>query len=146
MRIRSTWVWAAALLLILPYGVAAAQAQEQRASTSGTKPANRKLTARTAARSATDRNHQAAPCARGTWKDDPVCFGEGEPNALPTPSTNSVRSNSHSNELSIKPTANLNSRTPSPGGGMYHSGVTYQSNGNIGSSGYEGGMKVDLPF
>jgi len=28
----------------------------------------------------------APPCARGRWKDDPVCFGADDPSALPTPS------------------------------------------------------------
>jgi len=89
---------------------------------------------------------QAAPCARGTWKDDPVCFGEDEKDALPTPSAGSVTSDRPSNAPSIAPTAAINPRPSGPGGGVYQSGVVYQSNGNAVTSNYGGGVKLQLPF
>jgi hypothetical protein len=92
-----------------------------------------------------DSNGDAAPCPRGTWKDDPVCSGEGAPDALPTPSAGSATSSvGPSNGPTIKPTANINSR---PGGpGQYQAGVIYQSNGNVVTSNYGGGIKMELPF
>jgi hypothetical protein len=30
------------------------------------------------------------PCARARWKDDPVCFGENDPSALPVPSARAL--------------------------------------------------------
>jgi hypothetical protein len=92
-----------------------------------------------------DSNGDAAPCSRGTWKVDPVCFGEGAPATLPTPSASSATpSVGPSNGPTIKPTANINSR---PGGpGPYQAGVIYQSNGNAVTSNYGGGIKMELPF
>ncbi len=86
-----------------------------------------------------------APCPRGTWKDDPVCFGEGAPDTLPTPSANSAANNTaSSNGPTIKPTANINPRPVGPG--PYQGGVVYQSNGNAVTSNYGGGVKMELPF
>jgi hypothetical protein len=81
-----------------------------------------------------------APCARGTWKDDPVCFGEGDRNTLPTPSASSAESNGGAkNDASVKPMVNINSRTSAPG-------AVYQSNGNSLTSDFGGGVSLHLPF
>jgi hypothetical protein len=87
---------------------------------------------------------ERAPCPRGTWKDDPVCFGESDQDALPIPSAHSVEHSNPSPEPTVKPTANLNSRPTGPG--PYQAGVVYQSNGNAVTSNYGGGVSVQLPF
>jgi hypothetical protein len=97
-------------------------------------------TAQTADRMASE----AAPCARGAWKDDPVCFGEGAADALPTPSGKSDKVDGAATEASIKPTANINPRPSGPG--PYQAGVVYQSNGNAVTSNVGGGVSLQLPF
>jgi hypothetical protein len=73
----------------------------------------------------------AAPCARGTYKDDPVCFGERDRDILPTPSAGAVQGHAPAPDgPSVKPTANINPRPASPGGVVYQSHIIYQSNGN----------------
>lgn len=128
--------------LTLACGAAAAQSGEPAPKLSA-KAAHEKRTppGKAEKNAATD----PAPCARGTWKDDPVCFGEGEKDALPTPSANSVSAGA-SSDATVKPTATLNPRPPGPGGGVYQPGVVYQSNGNAVTSNYGGGVKLDLPF
>jgi hypothetical protein len=80
-----------------------------------------------------------APCARGTWKDDPVYFGEGDRNTLPTPSASSAESGGAKNDAGVKPMVNINSRTSAPG-------AVYQSNGNSLTSDFGGGVSLHLPF
>ena len=87
---------------------------------------------------------ESAPCPRGTWKDDPVCFGEGEKDGLPLPSASSIQHSNPPKELTVNPTANLNPRPNSPG--PYQAGVVYQPNGNAVTSSYGGGVSVQLPF
>ncbi len=140
MGLRKLLVQVAALTLTC--GVAAAQSDEPTPKLSA-KTAHAKRTA--PGKSEKNEAAEAAPCPRGTWKDDPVCFGEGEKDALPTPSVSSVSSGAPSG-ASIKPTATLNPRPPGPGGGVYQPGVIYQSNGNAVTSNYGGGVKLDLPF
>ncbi len=140
MGLRNLLIWLAALTLTC--GVAAAQS-DQPAPKLSAKPAHARRTGpATADKTAPS---ETAPCARGTWKDDPVCFGEGEKDALPTPSAGSVTAGAPG-EASIKPTATLNPRPTSPGGGVYQPGVVYQSNGSAVTSNYGGGVKLDLPF
>lgn len=88
--------------------------------------------------------HEQAPCPRGTWKDDPVCFGEGEQGAVPVPSSGSVASAAPSSEPTIKPSTNINPRPSGPG--PYQAGVVYQPNGNPVTSNYGGSVSVQLPF
>ncbi len=98
----------------------------------------------TKAHSKREAKPEAAPCPRGTWKDDPVCFGEGGQDALPLPSAGSAQHSSPPNDVAIKPTANVNPRPTGPG--PYQAGVVYQSNGNAVTSNYGGGVSVQLPF
>jgi hypothetical protein len=63
----------------------------------------------------------ALPCARAGWKDDPVCFGENDPDALPVPSAQSgaaVKSDpKHAQDMSITPKATaVGSDRPNLGG------------------------------
>lgn len=97
-------------------------------------------------RAAAPEARQAAPCPRGTWKDDPVCFGEDDKDGLPTPSANSAPSEHRAPEATIKPTAAINPRPAGPGGSVYQSGIVYQSNGNAVTSNYGGGVTLQLPF
>lgn len=89
---------------------------------------------------------EPAPCPRATWKDDPVCFGEGDRDALPVPSATSIQHERTADGIEIKPTAKLNPRPTGPGGGAYQSENTYQSNGNSVTSTYGGGLSLHLPF
>jgi hypothetical protein len=136
MKIRSIWMSVGASFLVCAASVAYCQEKLKPTPTAKN---------RVHAATATDPKTGPAPCPRGTWKDDPVCYGEGAPDALPTPSANSTApSSAPSNGPTIKPTANLN---PRPGGpGPYQAGVIYQSNGNAVTSNYGGGIKMELPF
>ncbi len=81
-----------------------------------------------------------APCPRGKWKDDPVCFGEDDPNALPTPSaTSAERTVGSKTDVTIKPSVNLNSRLTGPG-------VIYKHDGTAVTSDFGGGVGLHLPF
>jgi hypothetical protein len=87
---------------------------------------------------------EALPCPRAAYKDDPVCFGEGDKDALPLPSGPAAAQERPADGLRVKPTANLNGR-PS-GFGPYQAGVVYQSNGNAVTNNFGGGMKVEMSF
>jgi hypothetical protein len=58
------------------------------------------------------------PCPRAQWKNDPVCFGENDPEALPMPSAQSgaaVKSGPRrARDLSITPKAGLASSDRQP--------------------------------
>jgi hypothetical protein len=140
MKMRSIWRPAGAFFFLCV--ASHAYCQEKQNLAPATKPAHVR---RALAAASTDPKADAAPCPRGTWKDDPVCFGEGASDTLPTPSASSATpSNAPSNGPTIKPTANIN---PRPGGpGPYQAGVIYQSNGNAVASSYGGGIKMELPF
>lgn len=57
----------------------------------------------------------ALPCARAQWKDDPVCFGENDPAALPLPSAQSGGGGAkRSEDVSISPKARVNQAAPEP--------------------------------
>jgi hypothetical protein len=140
MKMRSIWVPVGACLFVCVASIA--YCQEKMKPAPRATPAHAK---RAHATAATDPKADAVPCPRGTWKDDPVCFGEEAPDTLPTPSASSTAPSSESsNGPTIKPTANIN---PRPGGpGPYQAGVIYQSNGNAVTTNYGGGIKMELPF
>jgi hypothetical protein len=129
-----------AVALIVACSVATAQ------ETAKPKPAPTSKTAklRHDTGKATEKGADALPCPRATYKDDPVCFGEGDKDALPVPSGAPTAQERPADGLRVKPTANLNSR-PSAFG-PYQAGVVYQSNGNAVTNNFGGGMKVELPF
>jgi hypothetical protein len=59
----------------------------------------------------------ALPCARAKWKDDPVCFGENDPAALPLPSARSAppkEGSTRAGDITISPKAKVNQETPQP--------------------------------
>ncbi len=59
----------------------------------------------------------ALPCPRAKWKDDPVCFGENDPAALPLPSAQSTppkEGSTRSGDISISPKAKVNQESPQP--------------------------------
>ncbi|HEY8161097.1 MAG TPA: hypothetical protein VIF34_02330 [Methylocystis sp.] len=132
--------------ILLSPGLAAAQALDEprRAQPPAAKTVRPTGAGATQAHLKKEAKPEAAPCPQGTWKDDPVCFGQGEQDALPLPSAGSVHHSSAPNDLNIKPTANINPRQTGPG--PYQAGVVYQSNGNAVTSNYGGGVSVQLPF
>ncbi len=81
-----------------------------------------------------------APCARGRWKDDPVCFGEGDSDVLPTPSADSAGKDANDVKTGggVKPKLNLNSRLGS--------GVIYKRDGTAVTSDFGGALGLQLPF
>jgi len=79
-----------------------------------------------------------APCARGTWKDDPVCFGETDADLLPTPSAGSTGRAAKTGPT-LAPSVDLNRQTSGPG-------VTYKHDGSSVTQDYRGGMGLQLPF
>lgn len=135
----------AAVLLFLS-GATAARALDEpsQAQSAGRKAVHRVAKARGGRVAKEEAKKESAPCARGTWKDDPVCFGEGAQDALPLPSSRAVEKEISSPDPAIKPTANLNPRPSGPG--PYQAGVVYQSNGNAVTNNYGGGVSLQLPF
>lgn len=133
MRRRPTAFLAAVIIVLVP-GWANAQ----------DRPSHAKRTS--AERRAAPAVGEPAPCPRATWKDDPVCFGEGDRDALPVPSSASIQRERTADGIEIKPTAKLNPRPTGPGGGAYQSEIIYQSNGNSVTSNYGGGLSLHLPF
>jgi hypothetical protein len=132
-------------VLLFSSGIIAARALEE--SNQGRKPTHKaaqEVAKMSGGHSKEEAKKQPAPCPRGTWKDDPVCFGEGAQDALPLPSSSAVEHATVSQDPSIRPTANLNSRPASPG--PYQAGVVYQSNGNSVTNNYGGGVSLQLPF
>jgi hypothetical protein len=87
-----------------------------------------------------------APCPAGQWKDDPVCFGANDKDALPLPSSASTPRERPAPGLEIRPTARLNPRPTGPGGAAYQSEIIYQPSGAAVTSTYGGGVSVQLPF
>lgn len=134
MRRRSTAILAAAIVML-----AAGWADAQDRPSHARKPSSE--------RRQTPAVAEPAPCPRATWKDDPVCFGEGDRDALPVPSaTSTPHERAAPDGLEIKPTAKLNPRPSGPGGNAYQSEIIYQSNGNAMTSNYGGGLSLRLPF
>ena len=136
-------VFAACVAFVLAYGPAAGQAASSGDLTQPPLAKSKSVKAKRAAAKeakAKPATEAPAPCARGQWKDDPVCFGEDDQNVLPTPAAGSAeRSGAAKNEVGVKPMVNINSRTSAPG-------VIYQSNGNTVTSDFGGGVSLHLPF
>ncbi len=87
-----------------------------------------------------DEKKSAAPCPRGAWKDDPVCFGENDPDILPTPkSASGKHMGANPGDVTITPQMSLNSRTAAPG-------VVYKHDGTALTSDVGSGVAVHLPF
>jgi hypothetical protein len=59
----------------------------------------------------------ALPCPRGKWKDDPVCFGENDPSAPPSPSARSTsvkEGATRAGDITLSPKAKVNQDSPQP--------------------------------
>lgn len=59
------------------------------------------------------------PCARAKWKDDPVCFGEGDSSALPVPSARALGSSEPSaqtrkGDIAVFPKSSLSQSSNEP--------------------------------
>jgi hypothetical protein len=135
---RRVWPCAWALILSCSFSLAEEVTKPAPAPTAKTTKPKRD------AAEAKEKAAAALPCARATYKDDPICFGEGDKDALPVPSGATTAQERPSDGLRVKPTANLNARPV--GFGPYQAGVVYQSNGNAVTNNFGGGMKVELPF
>jgi hypothetical protein len=133
-------VWGCAIALILACNFAFAQ----EASALKQPPTGKAAKLKQNSAKSNEKAAEALPCPRAAYKDDPVCFGEGDKDALPLPSGPAAAQERPADGLRVKPTANLNSR-PS-GFGPYQAGVVYQSNGNAVTNNFGGGMKVEMPF
>lgn len=84
----------------------------------------------------------ALPCPRAKWKDDPVCFGENDPAALPLPSAQSTPPKEGSNragDISISPKAKVNQNSQDP---IYGN----NPNPNPSTSQFGGGLGVNFHF
>jgi hypothetical protein len=83
------------------------------------------------------------PCARARWKNDPICFGDNDPYALPVPSAQSgaaVKAGPRrAQDLSITPKAGLASSDRQP---LY--GVDPPPRYN--AKEFSGGIGVGVPF
>jgi hypothetical protein len=84
----------------------------------------------------------ALPCPRAKWKDDPVCFGENDPSALPLPSARSTppkEGSARAGEITISPKAKVNQNSPDP---VYGN----SPNPNPSTSQFGGGLGVGFHF
>ena len=133
-------IWNCAVALIITCSFALAQENERPKHSPASKAAKVKHETAKAA----DKGAEALPCPRAAYKGDPVCFGEGDKDALPLPSGSPVAQERPADGIKIKPTTSLNSRPT--GFGPYQGGVVYQSNGNAVTNNYGGGVKMELPF
>ncbi len=84
----------------------------------------------------------ALPCPRAKWKDDPVCFGENDPAALPLPSAGSTppkEGSTRAGDITISPKAKVNQDSSQP---------TYGNNPNPNPSAsqFGGGLGVGIHF
>ncbi len=82
------------------------------------------------------------PCPRAKWKDDPVCFGENDPSALPLPSARSTpakEGSTRAGDITISPKARVNQDSPQP---------TYGNNPDPhpSTSEFGGGLGVGIHF
>jgi hypothetical protein len=116
--------------------------QSQKTPTSSAPAKKTKPRAKGAAKLAPPSAPAAPPCARGQWKDDPACFGENDPSALPTP--NGASAAGHAGDVSFTPKAGLNTapraqQDPIPFTG--NSPSPKPSNNDFG-----GGVGVNFPF
>ena len=84
----------------------------------------------------------ALPCPRAKWKDDPVCFGENDPSALPLPSARSTppkEGSTRAGDITISPKAKVNQNSPQP---IYGN----NPNPNPSTSQFGGGLGVGFHF
>ncbi len=84
----------------------------------------------------------ALPCPRAKWKDDPVCFGENDPSALPLPSARSTppkEGSARAGDITISPKAKVNQNSPDP---VYGN----SPNPNPSTSQFGGGLGVGFHF
>jgi hypothetical protein len=80
------------------------------------------------------------PCPRANYKDDPVCFGENDPDQLPLPSSSSVATTAKkTKEVSVEPIGSLNNPVQSP---VF---LTLPNPNPLGTQ-FGGGAKVNVPF
>ena len=84
----------------------------------------------------------ALPCPRAKWKDDPVCFGENDPSALPLPSAQSTpakEGSTRAGDITLSPKARINQNSPQP---------TYGNNPNPNpsTSQFGGGLGAEFHF
>ena len=82
------------------------------------------------------------PCPRAKWKDDPVCFGENDPSALPLPSAQSTpakEGSTRAGDITLSPKARVNQDLPQP---VYGN----NPNPNPSTSQFGGGLGVDFHF
>jgi hypothetical protein len=133
-------LWSCAIALIVTYNVVSAQEIEKPKHA----PAGKSAKLKREAAKAADKGTETLPCPRAAYKDDPVCFGEGDKDALPLPHGPAAAQERPDDGLRVKPTTSLNSRPT--GVGPYQAGVVYQSNGNAVTNNYGGGVKMELPF
>ena len=82
------------------------------------------------------------PCPRAKWKDDPVCFGENDPSALPLPSAQSTpakEGSTRAGDITLAPKARVNQDSPQP---------TYGNNPNPNpsTSQFGGGLGAEFHF
>lgn len=82
------------------------------------------------------------PCPRAKWKDDPVCFGENDPSALPLPSAQSTpakEGSTRAGDITLSPKARINQDSPQP---------TYGNNPNPNpsTSQFGGGLGAEFHF
>jgi hypothetical protein len=111
-------------------------ASEERPSPRPSLPSQKPKTLRTESkREATPR----LPCPRAKWHDDPVCFGENDPAALPLPSAQSASGKEprHGEDVSVNAKAIVNQPSQDP---------TYFNNPNPRPSTSEVGGGVGLNF
>jgi hypothetical protein len=84
----------------------------------------------------------ALPCPRAKWKDDPVCFGENDPSALPLPSAQSTppkEGSARAGDITVSPKAKVNQESADP---VYGN----NPNPNPSSSQFGGGLGVGFHF
>jgi hypothetical protein len=109
-------------LLALALIVCEAEAQapaEGRGESPQAAPPQKTQSKKTKASRAATQTETALPCARARWKDDPVCFGENDPAALPLPSAGSGGSKDgaakrNNEDVTITPKAGVNNRAGEP--------------------------------
>jgi len=93
-------------MAVPPLGPALAQAPQAAPSSAPVKPARPKPPKAKTAKAAPAPTG-APPCARGQWKDDPVCFGADDPSALPTPSARSGKA-ARAGDILLEPKGGAN--------------------------------------
>ncbi len=82
-------------------------------------PPQKTQSKKTKTRRAAAGNETALPCVGARWKDDPICFGENDPSALPLPSAGSGGAKDgapkHNNgDVTLTPKVGVNNPTGEP--------------------------------